>query len=244
MSNEFHQRTVWIAVVCLLLGAGNCGLHRPRAGKLQTRSESIDLGVARTARVEIKMGAGTLELAGGAEHLLDATFTYNVEDWRPEVSYHVKGDQGILSVKQPSRRWSGVLDSGLRYDWMLRLNDAVPLDLKVTLGAGRSNLKLAGLALNSLEVDGGVGQTQIDLTGKWLHDVSVRVSGGVGRAKILLPRYVGVRAKAEGGLGALHTHDLKQDGGFYVNDAFGKSPVTVNVDVSGGVGEIDLGLGD
>jgi hypothetical protein len=49
-----------------------------------------------------------------------------------------------------------------------------------------------------------------------------------------------VRATAHGGIGAIHVRGLKKDGDAYVNEAYGKSPVTVKVQVEGGVGEINL----
>lgn len=57
---------------------------------------------------------------------------------------------------------------------------------------------------------------------------------------MLLPKDVGVKVKAVGGLGEINTSGLTKDGDFYVNDAFGKSDVTLFIDVKGGVGEINL----
>jgi hypothetical protein len=53
-----------------------------------------------------------------------------------------------------------------------------------------------------------------------------------------------VRASAHGGIGAIHVHGLKKEGDAYVNEAYGKSPITVKVEVAGGIGEINLELGE
>jgi hypothetical protein len=45
---------------------------------------------------------------------------------------------------------------------------------------------------------------------------------------------------AEGGIGAVNAHGLKRDGDAYVNDAYGKSPTTIDMTIHGGVGEINL----
>jgi predicted membrane protein len=84
----------------------------------------------------------------------------------------------------------------------------------------------------------------VDLTGDWKNDLTANIQGGVGKATIRLPSDVGVRASAQGGIGAVHVQGLKKDGDAYVNEVYGKSPVTVNVRVEGGVGEIDLELGE
>ena len=55
-----------------------------------------------------------------------------------------------------------------------------------------------------------------------------------------MPSEVGVRAKAEGGLGKINAEGLKRVGDSYVNDAYGESDVNLNVNVQGGVGEINL----
>ena len=92
------------------------------------------------------MGGGTLGLAGGAEELLVARFTYNIADWKPEVNYDVSGTRGELTVKQPLVVVD-VPEGRACYEWDLRLNDDVPTDLNVTLGAGTCSLELSGLSL-------------------------------------------------------------------------------------------------
>jgi len=47
---------------------------------------------------------------------------------------------------------------------------------------------------------------------------------------------------ASGGIGSIDTHGLKREGDEYVNDAYGKSPVSIKMNVEGGVGEITLDL--
>ena len=49
-----------------------------------------------------------------------------------------------------------------------------------------------------------------------------------------------MRARAEGGLGKINTEGLTKEGNAYVNEAYGDTDVTLNVDVEGGVGEINL----
>jgi hypothetical protein len=56
----------------------------------------------------------------------------------------------------------------------------------------------------------------------------------------MLPSEVGVRAKAQGGLGKINAKGLQQEGNSYVNDAYGGSDVTLMVDIQGGIGEINL----
>jgi hypothetical protein len=86
----------------------------------------------------------------------------------------------------------------------------------------------------------GAGETTVDLTGDYEQDLAATIEGGVGEATVVLPGEVGVRVNAEGGLGEINTEGLQRDGESYVNDAYGDSEVTLEVDVRSGVGEINL----
>lgn len=212
------------------------------SGPLQTESRSVPLGDAKSVRVEIKMGAGEIKLTGGARELLEAEFSYNRPRWKPEVDYRVAGGHGTLTIRQPEHT-GGPVGPG-RYVWDLRFNDKVPMELEVHLGAGKSDLILGSLSLTRLDLHMGVGETLVDLTGSWKNDLEARVHGGIGKATVRLPSDVGVRVRAKGGLGEIRAGTLKRQGDAYVNDACGRSPVTLNVDVEGGIGEINLELAE
>jgi hypothetical protein len=109
----------------------------------------------------------------------------------------------------------------------------------VRLGAGESDLDLDSLTLTGFDARMGAGKTTVDLTGDYTQSFDASIEGGVGRATVLLPSEVGVKAKAEGGLGKINAKGLKQVGDSYVNGAYGGSDTNLNVDVKGGVGEIN-----
>jgi hypothetical protein len=98
-----------IAFLFLLLAtgavlAGACGMQpggtKQQVGKMQHVSKSVDPKSAQSAHAQLKMGAGELNLTGGADQLMEADFSYNVSDWKPEVSYDVSDKKGELVVKQ------------------------------------------------------------------------------------------------------------------------------------------------
>jgi hypothetical protein len=208
-------------------------------GDLQRESRSVDLDNSQSVRAELKMGAGELNLTGGADALVEGDFAYNVADWKPEVNYDVTGDAGELSVEQGSGEDVPV-GGEVRNEWDLRLNDDVPIDLNVEMGAGESDLDLDSLTLTGLDLQMGAGKTTVDLTGDYDRVLSATIEGGVGEATVRLPSAVGVKVNAEGGLGAINTQGLQREGDAYVNDAYGDSDVTLDVDVRGGVGRINL----
>ena len=240
MQKPIARLSFLLFIVPLLLIVA-CDREDWDAGPPQAESQTVKLGEAKWARVEIEMGAGELNVGSGAKELLEADFTYGSSWSRPQVEYHVGAGQGRLKVSQPS---SSHGRGGGHNKWDLHLSKNVPLELKVEQGAGRARLTLGGLALSRLDVDMGAGEAIVDLTGDWKNDLTANIQGGVGKATIRLPSDVGVRASAQGGIGAIHVHGLKKDGDAYVNEAYGKSPVTVKVQVEGGVGEINFELGE
>jgi hypothetical protein len=74
-----------LALILVLALAAGCA----RAGELRTERRSVELEGADSVRTNLSMNAGNMVVAGGAENLMDATFTYNVPEWKPEVSYGV-----------------------------------------------------------------------------------------------------------------------------------------------------------
>src|SRR5215212_7826950 len=112
--------------------AGACGMQpggtQQQVGKMQEESKSVDPKDADSARAQLKMGAGELNLTGGADQLMEADFSYNVSEWKPEVSYDVSAKKGELLVKQGSAE-GGDLSGGARNEWDITMNDEVPTDV-------------------------------------------------------------------------------------------------------------------
>jgi N-terminal domain of toast_rack, DUF2154 len=232
-----------VAAVAVALFAGACGTQpggtQQQVGKMQRESQAVDLKNAQSARAQLKMGAGELYLTGGADQLMEGEFSYNVSEWKPKVSYDVSDKKGELVVKQRSAEGAG-LSGDARNEWNISLNDEVPTDLVVQMGAGESNLDLDSLTLTGVDLQMGAGKTTVDLTGDYAQSFDASIEGGVGEAPVLLPSDVGVKAKAEGGLGKINAKGLKRVGDSYVNDAYGESDINLSVDVKGGVGQINL----
>ena len=209
-----------------------------RVGALRTESQSVELGDAKSVRVEINIGAGDLTLTGGADKLLEADFTYNVARLKPEVKY----TNGTLVVRQPEVNGMpallGIAD--FRNEWGLRLYDQVPMDLSVDVGAGTSDLQLAGLSLTRLDVNLGAGTYTVDLSGDWARNLDVTIDAGAAIVTVRLPRDVGARVKVEDGPHMIEATGLTQDGDVYTNAAYGVSEVTMQVDLEAGIGTINL----
>jgi len=194
-------------------------------------------GVERM-RLDLHMGAGEVKVRGGASQLARADFTYNVDSWRPEVTYHTLGGTSDLSIEQPRNSHAHIGNND--YTWDIQAADDVPLELIAHLGAGEARLNLGSLTLRRVEVEMGVGELHMDLHGTPKHDYDVHIHGGVGEATVLLPRDAGIYASGSGGIGEIHTEGLRKQGDHWVNDAYDNAKVRIHVDVEGGIGQINL----
>ena len=230
---------LFVAAVAAAFFLGASGPQRVEVGELQTESRSVDPENADSVRANLRIGLGELNLTGGADSLMEADFAYNVAAWQPGVSYEMVGDTGELSVQQQGLG-EGLPGPDARNEWDLRFNDAMPMDLRVQMGGGVSDLDLDSLTLTGLNLDVGAGATTVDLTGDWERDLSAVVRGGAGELTMLLPSQIGVRVNAETGLGRINADGLRKQGNAYVNDAYGDSEVSLEVRASGGVGQINL----
>ncbi|MGA2846668.1 MAG: toast rack family protein [Candidatus Acidiferrales bacterium] len=223
---------VFLAILAFALMVGRRG-----SGATVHDAQAIELQGAKSVNAEISMPAGELILTGGSSRLLDADFNYRAVEGKPRVDYSVSGGKGQLDVTQNEKH---IHLGGRRNDWTLRFGNSIPLDLKVELGAGKSDLNLADVNVTHLEVNMGVGRMNLDLRGERKEDLQVDIQGGVGSAEIRLPKNVGVHVNASGGIGSVNAHGLEREGSSYVNGVYGKTHATIQVNVQGGVGEISL----
>lgn len=233
-----------IRVVCALLVlwlmVSACGMidNITGSGQTQTETQSVELGSAEAVTARIFMGAGELAISGGASDLMDGTFTYNEDRWKPQISYTVDGSQGDLVVEHQDNtpRIVGTIVN----TWEMSLNETVPMDLQIETGAGQSELDLHALNLTGLDISIGAGAISVDLSGNLDHDLHVTINGGVGNLSVRLPEEMGVQVTASTGIGGLTNSGLTKNGDGYVNAAYGNAPYTLYLTIDSGIGTIEL----
>ncbi len=128
-----------------------------------TETRTVPLGPAQAVDAKIRMGWGKARVAGGAEALLEAAFTYSEPAWQPEISYTDTDERGELVVRQPDEHRLGTRLCDAQYEWDLRFNNRVALALDIKLGAGDANLELGDLSLTRLVTRVGSGDIRAAL---------------------------------------------------------------------------------
>jgi hypothetical protein len=204
------------------------------AGPVVQEHHNVERGAATTARVEIDMSAGDLEVKSGATTLFEGDFDFNIPALKPDIAYAVNGGTGELKVSQ------GSASGNYENKWRLSLNEKTPMDLHVTLGAGDTQLVLGRLDLQSLTVRLGAGDLDVDLRGTPAKSYHVSVQAGAGDTTIHLPAGVGLSVSTSGLVGDTNVNGLEKRDGRWVNARAGGSPVTVDVDVQHAIGDLKL----
>jgi hypothetical protein len=222
----------------LILSACDNDSHEV-TGPTVNQPVSIDGGTADRANVELDMRAGEMNVSGGATKLLEGTFEYNVPHWKPQVISSQNGVHATVTIRQPEGGRSN-WGSKIKNTWDLQLSNKTLIDLTTNCGAGEAKLNLGDVLLRSLNVKIGVGEVNVDLTGKPQHDYEVNIHGGIGQATVHLPEGVGIYATANGGIGEIKVTGLHKEGDHWENDLYQKAKVNVRFEIEGGIGEIRL----
>jgi len=197
-----------------------------------------ELAGATSADVHISFGAGSLRIGALKEpgNLIEGTIGSGPGETITR-DFHVDGNVAHFQLKSQG---VPIMPFGPhRYDqsWNLDLSPSVPLLLQVSSGVGESVLDLSDLQVTNLDVSSGVGQTRLQLPAHGR--VQAKVSGGIGQVVVTIPESMAARIHASAGLGGLSVSNrFQRDGRDYVSTNYATADDRVDLDISGGIGEV------
>jgi len=96
--------------------------------------------------------------------------------------------------------------------------------------------KLGNLRCAEIRFDGGMGQTRLDLTGRWTSTLRLSAKQALGTLTLVLPKDAGVRIVLDRTLSSFEPTGFTKDGNAWVSAGFASAPRTVLVDVTSAVG--------
>ncbi|MEK5431131.1 toast rack family protein [Lysinibacillus sp. FSL R7-0073] len=209
--------------------------------KMQEETILVEKDKAKTLEVDIDLGVGEMNLTGGAKEWVEGKADYNIKKLAPQVNYDVSGDTGEVEIKHKGSTKLGI--SNIKNNWAIQLNDDIPMDLTVETGASLANLDLQGLKLEKLDIEAGVGDLTVNLGGDWKKSFKANIETGVGQTTVIVPSKVGVKLTTEKGIGSSNVEGLISKGkGVYVNEAYDKADVVLEIKSEIGVGDITFKL--
>lgn len=116
-------------------------------------------------------------------------------------------------------------------------------DVYIETSFGEVNVDLKdNPELEDVYIDSSFGDVFVDLSGDWEKDLNASLDMNFGSLTLDLPSNVGVRVGLQKNVVVVESSGLKIEDEHYVNEAYGKSDVTLNIDVELFMGEIDLNV--
>jgi hypothetical protein len=131
----------------------------------RTMEVSRQLRDSSEHRVTVRYGAGRFTLRPTNEPVLySMSLRYDEERMRPMHEYDTADRELTLGVDGESVRWTRLVGNRNESEMRLQLSEAVPLDLRLELGATRARVDAGGLTINSLRVETGAADAVLDFS--------------------------------------------------------------------------------
>jgi len=207
--------------------------------EIQHAEFSEPLGETESATIFIGSSVGkiTLEALNDSSNLFEAKL-----DYIGEVEFEVEG-----VAEKTVRLDADTGDFNLDYleildveelEWTIGISQEVPVVLEFSSGVGEILLDLSGLDVTSVDLNGGVGQTELRLPALDA-GYSVTVSGGVGELLVVIADGAEVDLQIDGGVGNIII-DVPDEAGVEVRADLGVGNIDVprEYDMTGGDSQI------
>ncbi len=189
-----------------------------QAANLQRHTLERPLGEAASAEVVLDAGSLPLTLSAlsDSRNLIEGDISTSGELIE---TFEVDGDRIRYTLDERSVIWWG----GTSWDgddrWDIRLSPRLPIDLRLDLSSGASDIDLSRLQLEHLEIDGGSGASSIALPAGTYQahfhmgsgasrislpsegEIFLEVDGGSGALRLILPASMAARIEVEHGSG-------------------------------------------
>lgn len=217
-----------VLALALLAGLVFLIIAQPVIGSSMTsQALSESLQGATSAEVNLSQAAGEMQVSRGAAsgQLVSGNLrTSNMRAIRKD--YTVQNGRGVLQLREEGVN-VGFNSVSSNYLWDVKLNDTIPTDLTVSLGAGEGNIDLTGLKVTNLDGNLAVGQMTVTLPAG---GASGKLSSAVGEIIVRVPRGQAVNIHVSRAITALEVGDgFRQDGNTVTNPNASGTPIDLTV---------------
>jgi len=153
---------IWIVLSIFIIATLACSISLPvdtaKTGETQTFNinEPAPTDSSGPAKLNVTMGAGTLQIAGGGAGLVEGSVRYNVAEWKPVVTRQSDG----ATIKIDTQLTKSIPNNNVINDWNLKLGN-VPMDFTLKAGAYSGTLDLSGIPLTNLNISDGASSAKV-----------------------------------------------------------------------------------
>ncbi len=232
------MRKFWYVLLSLTVLFAIFGCYDTDMTDADREEVSFDMEGIKPLDVDLEFAIGKIMVSSGTEKLAHAKFAWNNDALKPEYSLTSKDDKYSLYIEHVG----GNSSMKKAYsEWEIYLNNQVPINLSVECGVGESEIDLSDLDIESLDMDFGVGTATVDLRGKYSKNINANIGTGIGEVTIYLPTHMGIRVSVDKGLGDIEVkglHETEDD--VYENQLFRESGPKIKIDMSTGIGSVNL----
>jgi len=195
-----------------------------------TLAETINVAAPDTSEppdLALTVRGGRFLLAPGAkEGVVEGTVTYNVPQLKPQID--IDGSD-IRIYPEEELGFGAFATENLKNTWDLKLGP-MPMELTLDVGGTETEIELGALALSDLAVTQGMGDFQLSFSRpNQIEMENLKFKGGASSTKLI-------------GLANARVRDISFEGGAgeFTLDFSGELQNDMEVDISGGVGEITI----
>ena len=223
-----------------LIALGLWTLYSNFSGRRGGRQEQAEIALegASQARIQLNHGAGRLEIGSGdlAGSLLQGNFGGGLE-----LDSHRSGDRIEARLSVPTASFPIFWSPGAAFNWAVRLNRSVPLELDFNTGAGESEIDLSDLLVKDLRLQTGASSSNIVLPAH-AGSTRVRVEAGAASVRVRVPEGVAARIHVQSGLSGINinTNRFQRSGSDYCSPDYDSAENRVDLEFQTGVGSVEV----
>ncbi len=200
------------------------------------------LGEARQAEVRLDFGVGELKVMALTDsvYLMEGQIRHGPGEALKQ-SYSVDDGTGKLTLDQAQKTilLPFLAGPGANTHWEVRLTDDVPLSLEVDTGVGEAKLDLSGLQIKTLNLDTGVGKTTVVFPGSGA--MQATISTGVGEVIVTIPETLPTRLTVDSGLTTVNIPSrFARNGDVYTTPKFTANGPYLELELDAGVGTVTI----
>ncbi len=200
-------------------------------------SFSIDLQGAARLALDFDLGAGSMQLTGGAA---PGTAVSGTQATGMDRKSSLAGDTLEVKIGAGPSFLPFIGPSG--GTWQLRLNQDVPLTLKVAAGASSLDFDLTDLKVTQMKIEIGASTLKVKLPAN-AGNTTVDIDSGAATLDLSVPQGVAARVRAKHEASSLHIDHSRfpmQADGLYQSADYDTTANKVEIDLDGGANTVNI----